>query len=259
MVIGPPSGASASESSLGRDVRPCMYHELAHWWHLLSDPADYAEEAVLFARLLSEACEPPPRTVLELGCGGGNNASHMKTHFAMTLTDVSPEMVEVSRSLNPECEHIVGDMRTLRLERAFDAVFAHDAVMYMVTVDDLRAAATTAFVHCRPGGAALFVPDCVRETFRTETRHGGHDGESRSMRYLEWTHAPDGESSSFVTEFAFLLREGSGPARIERDSHTLGLFGRDLWWEVLEEVGFEPRVDRSDPYDREVFIGVRGS
>jgi SAM-dependent methyltransferase len=234
-----------------------MYNELADWWHLLSDPSDYASEAAHFVSLLSEASDTPPGSVLELGSGGGNNASHMKAHFNMTLSDVSPGMVRASRSLNPECEHVVGDMRTLRLGRTFDAVFVHDAIMYMLTVGDLRAAVTTAFVHCRPGGVALFVPDYVRETFQAETRHGGHDGLSRSMRYLEWTHAPDEASSTFVTDFAFILCAGDGTTRVERDSHTLGLFRRDIWCALLTEAGFQSRLDRSDPYGREVFIGAR--
>jgi hypothetical protein len=53
-------------------------------------------------------------------------------------------MLELSRGLNPECEHVVGDMRPLHLGRQFDAVFVHDAVMYMTTEDDLRQAMETA-------------------------------------------------------------------------------------------------------------------
>ena len=34
----------------------------------------------------------------------------------MTLTDIAPGMLAMSESINPECEHIVGDMRTLRLD-----------------------------------------------------------------------------------------------------------------------------------------------
>jgi hypothetical protein len=37
----------------------------------------------------------------------------------------------------------------------------------------------------------------------------------------------------------------------------MGLFGRDVWLELLHEVGFEPLLDRSDPFGRELFIGVR--
>ena len=98
-------------------------------------------------------------TVLELGSGGGNNASHLKQHFALTLVDRSEQMLGVSSGPNPECEHIEGDMRTVRLDRTFDGVFVHDALAYIVTEPDLEAVFETAFVHCRPGGSAIFVPD----------------------------------------------------------------------------------------------------
>lgn len=238
-------------------MKPRMYHEFAEWWHLLSDPADYAEEAALFVKVLREAVTPPPRTVLELGSGGGNNASHMKAHFELTLTDLSPGMIQASRSLNPECDHAIGDMRTLRLDRTFDAVFIHDAIMYMLTEDDLRAAMETAFIHCRPGGAALLVPDYVRETFRPETSHGGHDGPTRSMRYIEWTHEPDEGSSTIVTDFVYLFRDGSGKVRTECDVHTLGLFPEAVWSRLLGDVGFRHRIDFSDQYGREMFIAER--
>ena len=88
---------------------PKLYGELAAWWPLLSAPADYAEEAAGYQRILLEGCEQPTPTLLELGSGGGNNASHLKARFSMVLVDRSPGMMQVSRALNPECEHIEGD------------------------------------------------------------------------------------------------------------------------------------------------------
>jgi hypothetical protein len=38
---------------------------------------------------------------------------------------------------DPECEHLQGDMRELRIDRTFDAVFVHDAIAYMTTEEDL--------------------------------------------------------------------------------------------------------------------------
>jgi hypothetical protein len=58
----------------------------------------------------------------------------------------------VSRALNPECEHLDGDMRTVRLGRVFDSVLIQDAVTYMATESDLKRAMETAYVHCRPDG-----------------------------------------------------------------------------------------------------------
>jgi SAM-dependent methyltransferase len=236
-----------------------LYDELADWWPLFSAVEDYAEEAAFFTRVLNDACQPPPRTVLELGSGGGNNASHMKRSFAMTLVDPSQQMLGVSRKLNPECEHRLGDMRTLDLGRTFDAVFVHDAVMYMTSAADLNAAMRTAYRHCRPGGVALFVPDCVRETFASETSHGGHDGaDGRSLRYLEWTVDPDPNDTKFRTDYIVAMRERGGEVRVLHDSHLEGLFPRADWMRMLREVGFEPST-LTDEWGRELFVAKRAS
>jgi SAM-dependent methyltransferase len=241
---------------------PRFYAELATWWPLFSAPEDYAEEAAFYERRLLEACEPPARTLLELGSGGGNNASHLKARFEMTLVDLSPGMLEVSRALNPECEHAVGDMRSVRLGRQFDCVLIHDAICFMTTQADLRAALETAFVHCRPGGAALFAPDHVRETFRPSTEHGGHDRGGRGLRYLEWSWDPDPADSSCVVHYAFLLRERDDSVRVELDRYVEGLFPRAEWLRLLAEVGFEAKCvpcDHSElePGSYELFVARR--
>ncbi|MGH7263923.1 MAG: class I SAM-dependent methyltransferase [Candidatus Rokuibacteriota bacterium] len=241
---------------------PRLYGELASWWPLLSAPAEYAEEAAFYRQVLVEACDRSPGSLLELGSGGGSNASHLKRHFRMTLVDRSPGMLAVSRALNPECEHVEGDMRRIHLGRQFDGVLVHDAVAYMTTGDDLRRTAATAFVHCRPGGAAVFVPDYVRETFQPGTQHGGHDGEGRSLRYLEWTWDPDPADTTYTVDFAYLLREADGSVRAAHDRHVCGLFPRAEWLRVLAEAGFQARrvpapCAVAHPGAADVFLGAR--
>lgn len=239
-----------------------MYGELASWFHLVTAPADYAEEAATVVRLLGDhgvelGPANPDAAVLELGSGGGNTASHLKARAHLTLTDIAPAMLALSATLNPECEHILGDMRTLRLARTYDAVLLHDAVTYMTTEADLRAAMETAFVHLRPGGAVLLLPDFTAETFRPETRHGGHDGsDGRSLRYLEWTYDPDPTDTTVLTEFAYLLREAGGSVRVLDDRHVKGIFPRATWLRLLAEVGFRAN-GLADTWERQVLVGVR--
>jgi SAM-dependent methyltransferase len=242
-------------------VRYDFYGELATWWPLISPPDDYAEEAAYAATLLHQA-SIPVREVLELGSGGGHNAVHLSAHFEMTLVDLSEPMLDVSRRLNPECEHHCGDMRTVRLGRTFDAVFVHDAVDYMTTEDDLRHAAVTAFVHCRPGGIAVFVPDATRETFTPGTEHAGNDGEDgRAVRYLEWSWDPDPEDSWTVTEYAFLLRDAGGSVRAVHETHRHGIFTRATWLRVLSTAGFDAEhvVEKTteDRQPRDIFLAHR--
>ena len=240
---------------------PRLYNELASWFHLLTAPEDYAEEAEFYRKTIVSACRRPPQTLLELGSGGGNNASHLKAHFTMTLVDLSPEMLNISKSLNPECEHIQGDMRNTRLGRRFDAVFIHDAISHIITEADLKSTIETAFFHCKSGGAALFCPDYVRENYRSLTEHGGHDAEERGMRYLAWDHDPDSTDNTYITDFAYLLRDDSG-VRCEYDRHLGGLFRRKDWLRLITEAGLYAQSipfehSTLEPGTAEIFIGVQ--
>jgi len=237
-----------------------MYKSLASWWHLLSSPETYTEAAAFYRDTIIGNCTARPVTLLELGSGGGNNASHLKSCFQITLVDLSPEMLTVSRSLNPECEHIQGDMRSLRLSREFDAVFIEDAIDYMTTEGDLSRAIETAFVHCRSGGVALFAPDYTRESFRPTTSHGGHDSEGRGMRYLEWVHAPDPTDTTYIADFAMLLRSGE-EVSCEYDRHMCGLFRHEDWLRLITNAGFRVKAVRFEHSEVEpgtfVFVGIK--
>lgn len=248
------------------DQIPALYTDLADWWPLLSAPDSYADESAIYRQVLLDACQRAPVEVLELGSGGGNNASHLKAHFQLTLVDRSPGMLAVSQTLNPECQHVLGDMRTVRLGRQFDAVFVHDAVSYLTSEEDLLATMRTAFAHCRPGGAALFCPDETLESFRPYTDHGGHDatdGSGRGLRYVEWVRAPAPGSSEYVMEMGYLLLHSDGSVQTVHDRHVFGVFSRETWLRLLAEAGFTPHLildDHTEIWDSgggELFIGVK--
>jgi SAM-dependent methyltransferase len=158
------------------DAQPRIYTDLASWYPLLTAPEEYDEEATFYWGCFQEAAEGagtgPLKTLLELGAGAGANAYHYKQWVTPVLTDLSPDMLALSQKINPELRHIQADMRTLRLGETFDAVFVHDAVDYMLTVEDLRQAMTTAFVHLRPGGVALFAVMMALTAARCATWNG---------------------------------------------------------------------------------------
>jgi len=220
-----------------------LYSEFADWFALLTPPSEYRREAAVYARLLRSA-----KTLLELGSGGGHNASHLKRRFRMTLVDLSPAMLRASRRLNPGCEHRRGDMRTLRLGRTFDAVFIHDAIMHLATERDLRRAVATAFAHLRDGGVALFAPDYVRDTFRPGVESGGSRKGGREVRWLGWDVAG-------VATLAYVMRDGS-QVRGAIDRFRFGLFSRATWMRVLRDAGFRPKRVRAVD-GRDAFIGLR--
>jgi trans-aconitate methyltransferase len=213
---------------------------------------------------MREPVEAGRMTLLELGCGGGSLAAHLAPEYALTLTDSAPDMLRVCRSLHPTAEIIEGDMRSLRLGRTFDRVLIHDAIGYMTTIADLRAALATAALHCRPGGIALFIPDAIEETFDATTDCGGHDDPSslRGARYLEWTWRPAPDSQQTITDYTFTLRNQEGQIQIVQDRHVEGLFGRQEWLACIQAAGFSvwvapPWEEDGELIASETFVATR--
>src|SRR6266571_1133387 len=136
--------------SRSRDERR-LYRDLAWTWPILSPPERYVREAREIRRLIRRRV-PGASTLLHLGCGGGHLDRTLKRSFEITGIDASPSMLALARGLNPKVAYRVGDMRSVRLGRRFDAVLIADSVAYMQTEKELRAAFRTAWVHLAPGG-----------------------------------------------------------------------------------------------------------
>ena len=146
-------------------------------------------------------------------------------------------------------------MRTLRLGRSFDAVIIRDAIGYMTTEADLRAALETAWAHLRPGGVAIFLPDWVREGYRPHTEHGGSDDGDRGLRYLEWDRRIEPDGHTVKADYVIVTREVD-EIKIYHEVHTLGIFARTTWLDLLVGIGYEPR-HLVGAVGLDIFIGVR--
>jgi trans-aconitate methyltransferase len=229
---------------------PRLYTDLADWFHLLTHPKDYVSEAKWIAAQLKIPGVKMP-ALLELGSGGGNNASHLKKHFDMTLTDISPQMLKLSKRINPDLPHKAGDMRALRLNKEFDAVLIHDAIMYMTSARDLSRAIKTAALHLKPGGMLLIQPDFLEETFEPKLDRGGHKGDGRVLEYIA-TEKRRGATNKVDVKFTIKLTE-NGQTRLVADRHVVGLFARQTWLDTIKAAGLAPKR-LSDPYGRENFL-----
>jgi len=219
-------------------MKTLLYDELVPFYHLLDPLDDHRDEGEEFGRVLRQAV-PGASSLLELGSGAGHGAHFVKHGFSQTtLTDLSPAMLDRSRGLNPDCEHHVGDMRTLRLDREFDCVLIHDAITYIASQGDLADVARTTAAHLRPGGAGLIVPDCVKESFCDSYEDHAGDDDQRSLRCISWSYDPDPSDDTHLGDFAFLLRENN-EVRAVHDRHVFGLFSTGTWLDVWRAAGLE--------------------
>jgi SAM-dependent methyltransferase len=226
----------------------------------VSPVEDYVDEAAEILHVLRTG-NPSAKTLLELGSGGGHLAHYLKRAFECHLTDLSEAMLDNSRRLNPECTHVVGDMRTLELGRTFDVVLAHDAIDYMCSEADLCAAIDTAWKHLGAGGLACFIPDEVAETFEpgASAVGGGNGADGRAVRLFEWSEPLGAQGPEVTVHYAFLIRDKDGIVRSVYDRHTVGVFPQATWERLLSARGFAVEVIRErteeDRLGRLFFLG----
>ncbi len=244
---------------------PRLYDDLAYLWPILSPPDHYTAESSVLRGLIEkhfEGSHDQRRSVLELGAGGGHTLVHLIDAYDCTAVDLSEPMLENCRELVPQAETLVGDMRTVRLDRKFDAVFIHDAIDYMVSEAEVRQALETAAAHLEPGGLCVIAPTYTRETFIDgEVADDGTTTDSQELTYFTYVHDPDPMDDTFEMILLYLIRDMNTRAvELVEDRHTCGLFSNDQWLAWIEDAGFDARHDAGDAGADEpwtLFVGVK--
>lgn len=133
-------------------------------YDLLYHDKDYATECSLVERLFQTHGDGAIRNVLDLGCGTGNHALPLaRLGYEVVGVDRSVDMLSHARrkSVNSQNNGRVifqeGDIRSLNLERHFDAVLMMFAVLgYQPENADVLSALRTARRHLSPGGLLIF-------------------------------------------------------------------------------------------------------
>ncbi|MBU7019138.1 MAG: class I SAM-dependent methyltransferase [Theionarchaea archaeon] len=216
-----------------------LYNDLAWAWPIISPPEDYVEETHFLTRVIKEYSRIDVNSLLHLGCGGGHNDYTFKTFFSVTGCDTSDNMLELARTLNPEITYVKGDMRSVRLEKSFDAVVIYDAIDYMTTPEDLKRAFQTAYTHLRPGGVFLTVVEDLPERFiQNKTEFSIRSQDDIEIVFIENKYDPDPSDTTFEYTFVYLIRR-HGNLEIHTDRHICGIFTLDTWITLLEETGFD--------------------
>jgi SAM-dependent methyltransferase len=216
-----------------------LYHDLSWIWPIVSPPEDYVEESEFFCSTIKEKAAIEVRTLFHLGCGGGRNDYTFKKHFKVTGLDLSPEMLEMARDLNPGLHYICGDMRTIRLGTSFDAVTALDSINYMITEDDLLRTFQTAYHHLNPGGIFLTFAEESFERFRqNRTIASTHTQGDTQVTFIENSFDPDLSDNHFEMTFIYLVRKRPRQ-EIHTDSHLWGIFEKQTWPRLLRKTGFD--------------------
>ncbi len=259
---------------------PRLYADLAWLWPYLSPPGDYVEEAALLNELIAERLGHGPKRILELGAGGGHTLVHLCEAGAEAsrmvggwdgihegvAVDLSEPMLANCRALIPGVETHLGDMRSVRLGKTFDAVLIHDAVDYLLSEDDIRQTLDTVAAHLEPGGLAFIAPTYTADTFVDgEVADDGTTIEdAQAVTYFSYVHDPDPSDTTFEMILLYLIRSPADATPLRRvevveDRHTCGLFSIARWLSLMGGAGFDASLVEQEGGAWSLFLGrLRG-
>jgi SAM-dependent methyltransferase len=130
----------------------------------LYESKDYVTECDLLEEVFRTYGNGPIKDVLDLGCGTGSHAMILATRgYRVSGVDSSPHMLAqanrkaLSLAVDQRPTFVGGDIRSVDLERQFDAVVIMFAVLgYQLTNEDVRASLTAARKHLKTGGILAF-------------------------------------------------------------------------------------------------------
>ena len=224
-----------------------VFGAYADFYDALYSDKDYESEVGFVVDVFAEHGVPEGASVLDLGCGTGGHAVPLaRRGYAVTGVDRSPEMVALAvekaqrESLGARFE--VGDIRTLRLDRTFDAVISMFAVIsYQLTNEDLAATFQTVAAHLEPGG--LFVFDVwfgpavlsERPESRSKTVHTA-EGDTVTRRA---TPVLDVVAQTVRVDYEIVRERDGVVIETARESHTVRfLFVQEIK-QFLDSAGFD--------------------
>jgi ubiquinone/menaquinone biosynthesis C-methylase UbiE len=209
------------------------YNDLAWTEDWLADPAEYEDEVKVYVDLIKHTASEPPITLLHLGSGAGGHDRIFKRHFTVTGVDLSLGMLNKARALHPDIEYHEGDMRTLRLNRQFDAVVIPDSIDYMASRDDLRLAIQTAVAHLKTSGVLLVVAK-TKEIFQNNNFAYTGEKDGVHVTLLENNYINPFRPNTYEATFVYLIRQ-QGELTIHTDHQVLGLFSQATWEKVFKD------------------------
>lgn len=228
-----------------------VFSDYASCYELLYADKDYPGEAQFVDRLIQSQVDGA-RDLLELGCGTARHAQLLLGNgYSILGVDQSAEMIQRLRERIAElpADHAqrleleVADVRSLRTERRFDAVYSLFHVMsYLLKDDDLRAAFATARAHLEEGGAFVFDfwygPAVLADPPVLRVKRAD-DAKIEVTRIAEPDHRPE-ENRVDVHYQVFVRDKASAAVREVRECHQMRYLFVPEIRRLLELEGFVP-------------------
>jgi SAM-dependent methyltransferase len=192
-------------------IRNLLYRRPSLYETIYPDPD--ARTTTMCRRLFARFSAAPPRSILDIGCGTARDLSELADAGVECWgVDYLPEMIAYAQRTRGHLRLQAGDMRSLRLGRAFDAILClGSAVMYALTNADVARTFATFRAHAREGSllvldlnnaSAYFGPG-FRSTIETRVRSADFSADAVSV------HSFDRRRQRMVRRRTWRLSDGN--------------------------------------------------
>ena len=235
-----------------------VFSESAHLYDAIYRAfKDYAAEATAIAARV-RAAHPSARTILDVGCGTGEHAMHLrKSHgFAVDGLDLDPGLLAVAREKSPDAQFFEGDMAMFDVGHRYDVVMClFSSIGYLVTLERVTAALRCFGRHLAEGGVIViepwFAPGVLSEgPGATRSAEAGGVRVERTSQTIV-----DGRLSTLIFDYRI---EDAGGVRVAREVHELGLFTPEEMMASFGDAGLAATYDASGITGRGLYVARSG-
>jgi ubiquinone/menaquinone biosynthesis C-methylase UbiE len=234
-----------------------LYNELARYYDVIYARKDYRGESAKLLRLIDRHARSDGRDLLEIACGTGRHAEHLKREFSVLATDVSNGMLKVARRNVRGVAFRRADMMTLDLGRQFDAITClFSSIAYVRTYANLGRTLRNFSRHLKPGGVVLIEPWFTESTYRA----GAPQVSTARGRDLTITRSSIAkvQRNLSILDLRLRIAEKDKATRQVVDRHELGMFEPDRFLNSMHIAGLRARFQKQGLMkNRGLYIGVK--
>lgn len=230
-----------------------MAYALPHYYDAVYGFKDYAAEATRVAEVV-RARRPGARTLLDVACGTGKHLEALREVFEVEGADLDESLLAIASGRLGRVPLHVADMRTLELERRFDAVTClFSAVGHLGSADELDAAVAAMARHLEPGGVLVVEPWLEPQAWQAG-RPTLLTVDEPDLKIARVTHPARRDTTSII-DYYYLVATPEGVEHHE-EHHELQLFTAAEMRRAFERAGLEVEHDPEGLTGRGLFIGT---
>jgi ubiquinone/menaquinone biosynthesis C-methylase UbiE len=221
----------------------------------LSRGKNYANEAKSAHELIQKHLRSGGNTLLDVACGTGIHAGHLREFYQVECLDLDDRMLEVAREKMPELVYHQGDMIDFGLGKQFDVITSFfSSIGYVKTLPKLNQAIANLAKHLKPGGVLAIEPWFTPEDWHPCHVHATFVDQPDLKISRMNLSGQDGRLSYFVFHYLIGTPEG---IRYFDERHELGLFTVNETLAAFKAAGLEVIHDPKWLNDRGFYLGIK--